>query len=109
IVGEIQRFIRDDGTIKVSRTMKELGNRVKRKKEELTKKLKRTPTISEVAEQLDVRIEDIVQAQDAIRNPHSIHETLYENGGEPITLLDQIAYDEREWFDKLLLEEAINS
>lgn len=109
IIGEIQRFIRDDGTIKVSRTLKELGNKVKRKKEELTKQLKRNPTISEVASALEVSPEEIVQAQEAIRYPHSIHETVYENGGEPITLLDQIADNDRQWFDRLLLEEAINS
>lgn len=109
IIGEIQRFIRDDGTIKVSRTLKELGNKVKRKKEELTKQLKRSPTISEIAAALDVTPEEIIQAQEAVRNPHSIHETVYENGGEPITLLDQIADEDRYWFDKLSLEEAINS
>lgn len=109
IIGEIQRFIRDDGTIKVSRTLKELGNKVKRKKEELTKQLKRSPTISEIAAALDVAPEEIIQAQEAVRNPHSIHEIVYENGGEPITLLDQIADEDRYWFDKLSLEEAINS
>lgn len=109
IIGEIQRFIRDDGTIKVSRALKELGNKVKRKKEELTKQLKRNPTISEIAEALDVTPEEIIQAQEAVRSPHSIHETVYENGGEPITLLDQIADEDRYWFDRLSLEEAINS
>lgn len=109
IIGEIQRFIRDDGTIKVSRTLKELGHKVRRKKEELTKQLKRSPTVSEVALALEVTVEEIVQAEEAVRNPHSIHETVYENGGEPITLLDQIA-DENDggWFDRILLEEAIN-
>src|SRR5699024_3363020 len=109
IIGEIQRFIRDDGTIKVSRTIKELGHKVRRKKEELTKQLKRSPTVSEVASALDVTSEEVVQAEEAIRYPHSIHETVFENGGEPITLLDQIADDDKEeWFDRLLLEEAIN-
>lgn len=109
IIGEIQRFIRDDGTIKVSRTLKELGHKVRRKKEELTKRFKRSPTVSEVALALEVTVEDVVQAEEAIRNPHSIHETVYENGGEPITLLDQIADDDdADWFDRILLEEAIN-
>lgn len=109
IIGEIQRFIRDDGTIKVSRTMKELSNKIKRAKEELTHQLNRTPTISEVAGELNVSPEEIVQALEAARNPYSIHETVYENGGEPITLLDQIADENLEWFDKITLEEAIQS
>lgn len=108
IIGEIQRFIRDDGTIKVSRTLKELGHKVRRKQEELTKEFKRSPTISEVASSLEVTPEEVVQAEEAIRYPHSIHETVYENGGEPITLLDQIADEDRSWFDRLLLEEAID-
>src|SRR5699024_10007936 len=109
IIGEIQRFIRDDGTIKVSRTLKELGHKVRREKEELTKQFKRSPTVSEVALALEVTAEEVVQAEEAIRNPHSIHETVYENEGEPITLLDQIA-DENDggWFDRILLEEAID-
>lgn len=109
IIGEIQRFIRDDGTIKVSRSIKELGNKIRIKKEELTKSLNRSPTVQEVADALDITPEDVAQAQDAIRYPHSIHETVYENGGEPITLLDQIADDDKQWFDKLTLEEAIRS
>lgn len=109
IIGEIQRFIRDDGTIKVSRTMKELGNKIRITKEELTKTLNRSPTIQEVAEELGITPEEVAQAQEAVKNPHSIHETVYENGGEPITLLDQIADDDKEWFDKFSLEEAIRS
>lgn len=109
IIGEIQRFIRDDGTIKVSRSIKELGNKIRIAKEELTKQLNRSPTVQEVAEALDITPEEVAQAQDAIKYPHSIHETVYENGGEPITLLDQIADDDKQWFDKLTLEEAIRS
>ena len=58
---------------------------------------------------MDITPEEVAQAQDAIKYPHSIHETVYENGGEPITLLDQIADDDKQWFDKLTLEEAIRS
>src|SRR5690625_474454 len=109
IIGEIQRFIRDDGTIKVSRSIKELGNKIRIKKEELTKTFNRSPTVQEVADALNITPEDVAQAQDAIKYPHSIHETVYENGGESITLLDQIADDDKEWFNKLTLEEAIRS
>jgi len=109
IIGEIQRFIRDDGTVKVSRSIKELGNKIRIKKEELTKTLNRSPTVQEVADELSITPEEVAQAQDAIKYPHSIHETVYENGGEPITLLDQIADDDKEWFNKLTLEEAIRS
>ncbi|MFD1738795.1 RNA polymerase sporulation sigma factor SigF [Bacillus salitolerans] len=108
IIGEIQRFIRDDGTVKVSRSLKETGNKIRKAKDELSKILGRVPTIHEIAERLEITPEDVVLAQEASRAPSSIHETVYENDGDPITLLDQIADDtETGWFDKIALQEAI--
>ncbi|WP_407268759.1 RNA polymerase sporulation sigma factor SigF [Radiobacillus sp. PE A8.2] len=109
IIGEIQRFIRDDGSVKVSRSLKELGNKIRKKRDELTKEMGRTPTINELAIELDLPPEDIVHAQEAAKLPHSIHETVYENDGDPITLLDQIADQDTKWFDKLALQEVISS
>mgnify|MGYP001436630571 CR=1 FL=1 len=109
IIGEIQRFIRDDGTVKVSRSLKELGNKIRKARDELSKDLGRIPTINEIAEHLDLPVEDIILAQDASRTPSSIHETVYENDGDPITLLDQIDDgSEGNWFDKIALKEAIS-
>ncbi|MFS0643903.1 RNA polymerase sporulation sigma factor SigF [Siminovitchia sp. 179-K 8D1 HS] len=108
IIGEIQRFIRDDGTVKVSRSLKELSNKIRRTKDELAKKNGRVPTVTEIADQLGVTVEDILMAQDAGRSPASIHETVYENDGDPITLMDQLSDQaEHKWFDKIALEEAI--
>lgn len=110
IIGEIQRFLRDDGSVKVSRSIKELANKVRKVSDDLSKTLGRLPTVSEVAEQLGVTPEDIVTAQEAGKPPASIHETVFENDGDPITLMDQIADDSGEqWFDKLALNEAIES
>ncbi|KKE80703.1 MULTISPECIES: RNA polymerase sporulation sigma factor SigF [Bacillaceae] len=109
IIGEIQRFIRDDGSIKVSRSLKEIGNKIRRKKDELTKQLGRSPTVNEIAEALEITPEDVVHAQEASKSPHSIHETVFENDGDPITLLDQIADTDTKWFDKLTLQEAIKN
>ncbi len=108
IIGEIQRFIRDDGTVKVSRSLKETGNKVRKAKDELSKTLGRTPTINEIADRIEVTPEEVVMAQEAVRAPSSIHETVYENDGDPITLLDQIADNTNSaWFDKLALKEAL--
>jgi RNA polymerase sporulation-specific sigma factor len=110
IIGEIQRFLRDDGTLKVSRSLKEMANRVRKVKDELAKRLGRAATVGEIAEELGVSPEDIVFAQEANKPPASIHETVFENDGDPITLMDQIADDSQErWFDKLALTEAIQS
>lgn len=108
IIGEIQRFLRDDGTVKVSRSLKELGNKIRRAKEELTKQNGKTPTVNEISQFLEIDVEDIVLAQEANRTPTSIHETVYENDGDPITLLDQIAdNDDGGWFEKIAVQEAI--
>jgi RNA polymerase sporulation-specific sigma factor len=108
IIGEIQRFIRDDGTVKVSRSLKEMGNKIRKAKDELSKKFGRVPTVNEIAEHLDYNVEEVIMAQEASRSPSSIHETVYENDGDPITLLDQIADNtDQKWFDKIALKEAI--
>jgi RNA polymerase sporulation-specific sigma factor len=109
IIGEIQRFIRDDGAVKVSRSLKETGIRVRKKKDELSKKLGRNPTINEIADSLEMAPEDIVLSLEAIRTPYSIHETVFENDGDPITILDQISdEDNGNWFDKMVIREAVD-
>ncbi|WP_121639774.1 RNA polymerase sporulation sigma factor SigF [Virgibacillus sp. Bac330] len=107
IIGEIQRFIRDDGTVKVSRSLKETGNRIRKKKDELTKKNGRSPTVNELSEALEISPEEVIHAQEASRSPQSIHETVFENDGDPITLLDQISDQDTNWFERITLQEAI--
>ncbi|HLR08177.1 MAG TPA: RNA polymerase sporulation sigma factor SigF [Bacillota bacterium] len=109
IIGEIQRFIRDDGSLKVSRSLKETGNKIRKEKDRLTKQLGRSPTIHEIADELEILPEDVVHAEEAAKSPHSIHETVFENDGDPITLLDQIADKNSIWFEKISLEETILS
>jgi len=110
IIGEIQRFLRDDGTLKVSRSMKELANRIRKVSDELSKSYGRLPTVQEVADAIGVTAEEVVFAQEANKPLTSIHETVFENDGDPITLMDQIADEsESKWFDKLALNEAIDS
>lgn len=92
----------------MSRSIKELSNKIRKTKDELTKELRRTPTVNEIALHLDVTPEEVVFASDANRSLTSIHETVYENDGDPITLLDQIAdHTQIKWFDKIALKEAI--
>ncbi|WP_164218212.1 RNA polymerase sporulation sigma factor SigF [Virgibacillus sp. YIM 98842] len=109
IIGEIQRFIRDDGSLKVSRSLKEIGNKIRRKKDELTKEMGRSPTVNEIAEAMEISPEEVVHAQEAAKSPHSIHETVFENDGDPITLLDQIADTDSKWFDRITLQDAIRN
>ncbi|GEN54846.1 RNA polymerase sporulation sigma factor SigF [Halobacillus litoralis] len=108
IIGEIQRFIRDDGSVKVSRSLKELNHKVRAKKEELLKEYGRSPTVNELADALGLTREEIVQAEEVGRTPQSIYETVYENEGDPITLVDQIAEEESNWFDHLTLQDVMS-
>lgn len=108
IIGEIRRFIRDDGTIKVSRSLKELHHKIRQSKETLTKQLHRNPTIQEVADDLNISKEELVLAEEAGKTPTSIHETVFENDGDPIHLLDQLTEkSESMWFDKLALHQLL--
>src|SRR5690625_7634931 len=92
IIGNIQRFIRDDGSIKVSRSLKETANKIRRKKDELTKELNRSPTVLEISTALDISPEEAVHDLEAAKSLQSIHKTVFENDEYPITLLVQIAY-----------------
>ncbi|MFD1675103.1 RNA polymerase sporulation sigma factor SigF [Alicyclobacillus fodiniaquatilis] len=108
IIGEIQRFLRDDSTVKVSRSLKETAKQIRHVRDDLAKKLGRQPHITELAEAMDMEPSEIVFAQEALRAPASIHETVYENDGDPIYLMDQIADEEAQgWFDKIALHEII--
>lgn len=109
IIGEIQRFLRDDSTVKISRSLKETARQIRKVRDELSKKLGRQPHINEVAEAMGMEPAEVVFAQEALRQPASIHETVFENDGDPIYLMDQIADDTQErWFDKLSLHDALS-
>jgi len=108
IIGEIQRFLRDDSTVKVSRGLKETAKKIRHTKDELAKALGRQPLLSEVAEALGLEPAEVVFAQEALRAPASIHETVFENDGDPIYLMDQIADDNNNDFDKVALHEVLN-
>jgi RNA polymerase sporulation-specific sigma factor len=109
IIGEIQRFLRDDSTVKISRSLKETARQIRHMRDELAKRLGRQPHINELAKELGMEPAEIVFAQEAMRAPASIHETVFENDGDPILLMDQIAEDSEErWFDRLALNDALS-
>lgn len=110
IIGEIRRFLRDNQQIKVSRSLKELAFRIPKVKEELTKAKGREPTIGEISEVLNIPREEIVSALEALQQPASIYETLYQDDGDPIYLLDQLKAEtslEFIWTENLSLKEIL--
>ena len=90
IIGEIRRFLRDDSVVKVSRSLKETSFKVHSIKEQLAKELGREPTITEIAEKLQISREEIVAALEAVQSPSSIHDTLFQDDGDPIFIMDQL-------------------
>ncbi|MGQ9556606.1 MAG: RNA polymerase sporulation sigma factor SigF [Desulfurispora sp.] len=112
IVGEIRRFLRDDNPVKVSRSLKELAYKIQQTKDMLTGRLGREPSVSEVAESLGISREEVILALEAAQSPASIYETLHQDDGDPIYLLDQLEYSEQgdmQWLDRLAVKEIINN
>ena len=91
IIGEIKRFLRDDGIIKVSRPMKELATKARYTTEMLTAKHGRTPTINELAKEIGVSTDDLIVAMEAGNEVESLHATIYQGDGSPIFLIDKVA------------------
>jgi RNA polymerase sporulation-specific sigma factor len=112
IVGEIRRFLRDDNPVKVSRSVKETAYRIQQARERLTGRLGREPSVGEVAAELGISREDVVMAMEAAQAPTSIYETLHQDDGDPIYLLDQLRDgDEGElpWLDHITVKELLMS
>lgn len=105
IMGEIKRYFRDDGTIKVSRSLKELNIKVTKAKESLQNENGQEPTVEQVAKYLDVDVQDVVEAIDSSYYPTSLNEPIYEKDGSTISMEDRII-DKRDhmWFEKIALE-----
>lgn len=96
IVGEIKRFMRDDGTVKVSRALKENAMKGKIANEKLQKELNRVPTISEISQECGIDKEDLMEAFEAVTPPMSMYESVYSGGEKEINLLDTIKGEEPE-------------
>ena len=110
IIGEIRRFLRDNNSIRVSRSLKDTAYKAIYAKENLTKKNLKEPTIMEIAEEIGVSKEDIVYALDAIQNPMSLYEPVYTDGGDTLYVMDQVSdkkNKEDTWVEHLSLREAM--
>lgn len=111
ILGEVKRYLRDNNSIRVSRSIKDLAYNVLHTKEELTKKLNREVTTEEVAKELKMELVDVISALDAMRSPVSIFEPIYNDGGDTIYLYDQIedkSDKEKDLDISLAVNDAIN-
>ena len=90
IIGEVRRYLRDNNSIRVSRSLRDTAYKAISAKERLLKERSKEPTIDEIAEAIEMKKEDVLFALDAIANPVSLHEPLYQEGGDTLYLMDQV-------------------
>ena len=112
IIGEIKRFLRDDGIIKVSRNVKSLAKKLHFDKEALTKKLNRDPSIEELAEFSGIDKEEILFALESSASMQYLYEVIHQDDGAPVLLIDKLsenAAEDKNLTEKIALKEALNS
>ncbi|MCL1843278.1 MAG: RNA polymerase sporulation sigma factor SigG [Defluviitaleaceae bacterium] len=110
IIGEIRRYLRDNNTIRVSRSLRDTAYRALSIKEKLTAKNAKEPDIEEIAKEMELPKEDIIFALDAIQDPVSLFEPVYNDGADAIFVMDQVSDEkntDNRWLENLSLSEAL--
>lgn len=111
IIGEIKRFLRDNNSIRVSRSLRDIAYRALKAREELTKDRAYEPRLEEIAEKLDVKLKDVAIALDAISAPISLGDPVYNDGDDTIYLMDQVSDNknsEEIWLENINLKDALS-
>lgn len=110
IIGEIRRYLRDNSSIRVSRSMRDTAYRALQAKEAFVNANQREPTIEELSRAMQIPREDIVFALDAILDPVSLYEPVFENGGDAVYVMDQVGdtkNTDEHWLEQIALKEAM--
>jgi len=110
IIGEIRRYLRDNNPVRVSRSLRDVAYKALQVREQLLAEKSREPTIAEIADRLEVSQEEVVFALDAIQEPVSLFEPIYNDGGDPILVMDQISDDKTTdelWLEGISIREAL--
>lgn len=111
IIGEIRRHLRDNNSVRVSRSLRDMAYKAMQAKEALTNRNAREPTIDEIAAELGVKKNEVVLALEAIVEPMSLYEPVYSDGGDTIFVMDQVGdkNGESDWMDEIAMREAMKS
>ena len=109
IIGELRRFLRDNNSVRVSRSMRDIAYKAMQVKEQMTAQNNREPTVEEIAKALDVPKENIVLALEAIVEPVSLYEPVFSDGNDTIYVMDQVGdnNDEKNWLEELAFKDAM--
>jgi len=112
IAGEVRRYLRDNSAIRVSRSLRDVAYRVLQCKENLVTALGREPSLEEISKELDLSVEEVSQALDAVSAPVSLYDPVYADGGDPLTVMDQVRdtkNTEGNWMEHIALKEAFQA
>lgn len=110
IVGEIRRYLRDNSSIRVSRSLRDTAYKAIYAKEGYVRRYMKEPTVQEIADEIGIAKEDVVFALDAVQTPMSLHESVYNDGGDALYVMDQVSDKknrEENWVEELSLEAAM--
>lgn len=111
IIGEIRRYLRDNNSIRVSRSIKDTAYRAMQVKEKLTVINGKEPLVQEIAKELELPVEDVVIALESVVSPVSLYDPVYTDGGDTIYVLDQVGdkNDDKNWLSEIAFKEAIKN
>ena len=112
IAGEVRRYLRDNSAIRVSRSIRDVAYRVLQCKDAMTAELGRDPTLEEIAGRLALPVEEVSQALDAVSAPVSLYDPVYSDGGDPLTVMDQVMDNrntELNWMEHIALRSAFRT
>ena len=110
IIGEIRRYLRDNNSIRVSRSLRDIAYKALQVRDKLINKNSKEPTVSDIAKELDIPREEVVFALDAIQDPLSLFEPIYHDNGDAIYVMDQVADEKNKdenWIQSIALSEAM--
>ena len=108
-IGEIRRYLRDDNPVRVSRSMRDTAYKAMQVKEQLINKYGKEPTVEQIAEKLNMKKSDVVLALEAIVDPVSLYEPVYNDGGDTIYVMDQVgdSSTDKDWVDEISIKDEI--
>lgn len=111
IIGEVRRFLRDNNSVRVSRSLRDTAYKAIQCKERLTAQKNREPTVEEIAQELSMKREDVVLALEAIVEPVSLYEPVFSDGGDTIYIMDQVGdpTGDRDWLEEIAVKQAIQN
>ena len=110
IAGEVRRYLRDNSVIRVSRSIRDVAYRGLQCKEALITRLGREPTLEEISKELEIPLEEVSRALDAVCAPASLYDPVYSDGGDPLTVMDQVRdvkNTDEQWLESIALRQAM--